>query len=168
MDFYHVYTPYPQGWQVSGRFGVVQFLAQPMGQAEVAALAWRWGAEGAGGAGGDEAGGGAEVRVVGSAGAGSVAAAAVGDVNLAPTAEERKDLALVLVAMSNACKRLAERLAAAPLRAGDSLGYAAGGNDGEGGTNASGDVQKKLDVVANELVREALASCGAVRWGSDY
>ena len=82
----------------------------------------------------------------------------VGDVDPAPTAEERKDLALVLVAMSNACKRLAERLAAAPLRAGDSLGYAGGVK------NATGDTQKKLDVVANDLVREALVECGAVRY----
>ena len=121
----------PEGWQVSGKFGVVQYLPEPAGQAAVAALAWNWGM---------------------NAGTGGS-----GDVSPAPTAEERKDLALVLMAMSNACKRLADRLAAAPLRATDSLGQAGDAK------NATGDAQKKLDIVANDLVRDALANCGAVR-----
>ena len=70
------------------------------------------------------------------------------------TPEERHHLARVLVAISNACATLAARLAAAPLRASDSIGVA-------GSVNATGDAQKKLDVVANELIREALRECGS-------
>jgi len=75
-------------------------------------------------------------------------------------ARSRKELALVLVAIANACAALSARLAAAPLRASDSLGYAGDENR----RNASGDAQKKLDVVANDFVRDALVECGAVRF----
>ena len=75
-------------------------------------------------------------------------------------ARSRKELALVLAAIANACAALSARLAAAPLRASDSLGYAGDENR----RNASGDAQKKLDVVANDFVRDALTECGAVRF----
>lgn len=75
-------------------------------------------------------------------------------------ARSRKELALVLAAIANACAALSARLAAAPLRASDSLGYAGDENR----RNASGDAQKKLDVVANDFVRDALVECGAVRF----
>ena len=71
------------------------------------------------------------------------------------TPEERRHLARVLVAISNACAKLAARLAAAPLRASDSIGVVSGS------VNATGDAQKKLDVVANQLIREALRECGS-------
>ena len=65
-----------------------------------------------------------------------------------------------MAAIANACAALSARLAAAPLRASDSLGYAGDENR----RNASGDAQKKLDVVANEFVRDALSKSGAVRF----
>ena len=74
-------------------------------------------------------------------------------------ARSRKELALVLAAMANACAALSARLATAPLCASDSLGFA---NDAT--FNASGDAQKKLDVVADGFVRDALTRCGAVRF----
>jgi|TARA_B110000259_G_scaffold76773_1_gene90030 fructose-1,6-bisphosphatase I len=74
-------------------------------------------------------------------------------------ATSRKDLALVLVAIANACAELRTRLSTAPLHAADSFGYVDGAT-----TNATGDKQKKLDVVANKLVRDALTECGAVRF----
>ncbi len=74
----------------------------------------------------------------------------------APT---RKELALVLVALANACSSLHERLANAPLNARATFGYVESNS-----TNSSGDTQKKLDVMANELVRTELAKSGAVKY----
>ena len=74
---------------------------------------------------------------------------------------ERLALSKTLVALANASKELAAALETAPLRRSTLLGAA---SDGE--TNASGDTQQKLDVVANAVFKRHLASCGAVRYYS--
>ena len=61
------------------------------------------------------------------------------------------DLALVLSSVASACKRVSALVAAAPIA----------GNTGEAGsTNMTGEEQKKLDVLANEVFCECVASSG--------
>ncbi len=70
---------------------------------------------------------------------------------------ERLMLSKVLVALANASKELASALASAPLRGSELLGAA-------GGSNASGDSQQKLDVVANDIFKRHLTECGGVKY----
>ena len=61
------------------------------------------------------------------------------------------DLAIALNSVAVACKRVRALVARAPLQ----------GNTGAaGGSNASGDEQKKLDVLANDVFVDALRECG--------
>ena len=61
------------------------------------------------------------------------------------------DLALVLSSVASACKRVSALVADAPIA----------GNTGEAGsTNMTGEEQKKLDVLANEVFCECVASSG--------
>jgi|TARA_B100000683_G_scaffold93025_1_gene91921 fructose-1,6-bisphosphatase I len=61
------------------------------------------------------------------------------------------DLAVALNSIAVACKRVRALVAKAPI---------AGMTGSAGGSNASGDEQKKLDVVANDVFVETLSSCG--------
>ena len=64
------------------------------------------------------------------------------------------ELSLLISALGDACKEIGAALEAAPLLG--VSGYA-------GGCNASGDAQKKLDVLADEIMRARLAETGLVR-----
>lgn len=61
------------------------------------------------------------------------------------------DLAIALNSVAVACKRVRALVANAPL---------AGNTGAAGGSNASGDEQKKLDVIANDVFVETLSACG--------
>ncbi len=77
------------------------------------------------------------------------------------TPHERLALSKTLAALANASKDLAHALQTAPLRRTALLGAASSGDK-----NASGDTQQKLDVVANAIFKQHLATCGAVRYYS--
>ena len=100
----------------------MQLLLEPMGQADVASLAWGWRGEQCAVVAGQSVAPGGE-SVANGVPVHYAAAAAIEwePVAPVPTASERRELALVLVAMSNACRRLAARLAAAPLQQGFTL-----------------------------------------------
>jgi len=61
------------------------------------------------------------------------------------------DMYALLTSVATACKTISALVKAAPLA--NNLGVA-------GDTNASGDEQKKLDVIANDVFCRAVASCG--------
>ena len=61
------------------------------------------------------------------------------------------DLAIALNSVAVACKRVRALVARAPI---------AGNTGAAGGSNASGDEQKKLDVIANDVFVETLRACG--------
>ena len=61
------------------------------------------------------------------------------------------DLAIALNSVAIACKRVRALVARAPI---------AGNTGAAGGSNASGDEQKKLDVIANDVFVETLRACG--------
>mmetsp|Transcript_34056 Transcript_34056/g.42962 ORF Transcript_34056/g.42962 Transcript_34056/m.42962 type:complete len:408 (+) Transcript_34056:3-1226(+) len=61
------------------------------------------------------------------------------------------DLTLVLAAVSSACQELSGCIRTAAIQ---SI------TGSSGGTNKGGDAQKKLDVVANDILKVALAGCG--------
>lgn len=65
------------------------------------------------------------------------------------------DLALALDALASACKRVSLAVRRAPIAR--LTGYTA-----VGGTNAGGERQKKLDVLANDLIKEVLRDSGKV------
>ena len=64
------------------------------------------------------------------------------------------ELPVLVGQLQSAVKRIESSVAAAPLAGG--LGGAVGG------TNASGDEQKELDVISNEIMKEALNASGCV------
>ncbi|MCS0495828.1 class 1 fructose-bisphosphatase [Ancylobacter sp. MQZ15Z-1] len=70
----------------------------------------------------------------------------------------RRDVATTVLALADAGRALAELLAAGPL---------AGGLAEVRGFHADGDSQKELDLVADELVREALAAAPVALLGSE-
>eukprot|EP00793_Prasinoderma_coloniale_P006852 PRCOL_00001683-RA len=85
--------------------------------------------------------------------AASLAATVRADADAAGLADAG-ELALLVEAIAGACSEIGAALEAAPLRG---IGGLAGG------ANASGDAQKALDVVANELFSARLAESGLVR-----
>ena len=126
----------PHGWLVSGAYGVAQFLEKPAGHLEVASVAWHWGAEM------DAAG-----------------------VRLDCVDTERLELARVLAALAGACVEISKTLRRAPPPDPDASSSEGQGADGAAApTNATGDKVKKLDVLANALVRDALHATGCVRY----
>ena len=70
-------------------------------------------------------------------------------------------MAKTLVALANASRELARTLRSAPARSSVTLGSAPGGT-----RNATGDDQRKLDVVADDIFASHLEACGGVRWYS--
>ena len=137
---------HPGDWMTSGTFGCAQLNAAPAGQHAVASLATALppDASFAGVKGG-------RVKGVGGEGGGGLTLAE----------RERLDLAKTLVALANASRELARTLRSAPARSSVTLGSAPGGT-----RNATGDDQRKLDVVADDIFASHLGACGGVRWYS--
>uniref|UniRef100_A0A061QYB8 fructose-bisphosphatase n=1 Tax=Tetraselmis sp. GSL018 TaxID=582737 RepID=A0A061QYB8_9CHLO len=75
------------------------------------------------------------------------------EVQWVPEAED-SDLAILLSDVASATKRIADVLASAGIEG------LMGKNES---VNMTGDKQQKLDVVANDILKDALASCGQVR-----
>ena len=134
----------PQGWLVTGAYGVAQFLEKPSGNLEVASVAWHWGAEM------DAAG-----------------------VRLDCVEFERLELARVLAALASACAAIAKTSRQkAPFgdASSDAIGAAHGGGSDRApapptdATGTHGVQNSKLGVLANALVKDALLATGCVRY----
>ena len=134
----------PGDWMTSGTFGCAQLNAAPAGQHAVASLATALPRDASFAGGGGREGGKGE-----------------GEGGFALTERERLDLTKTIVALANASRELARELRSAPARSSVALGSVAGG-----ARNATGDDQRKLDVVADEIFASHLAACGGVRWYS--
>lgn len=139
---------HPVDWMTSGTFGCAQLNAAPAGQHAVASLATALPPDAS------FAGGGREGKGKGEGGG-------EGSSLLILTERERLDLAKTLVALANASRELAQTLRSAPARSSVTLGSTAGGT-----RNATGDDQRKLDVVADDIFATHLAACGGTRWYS--
>ena len=78
--------------------------------------------------------------------------------------DHRDALPQLLSGVEAACRRVASRVARAGLDGAYGYAAASSSSSADGGRlNASGDAQKKLDVVADELLAAALAESGLVR-----
>ena len=134
----------PGDWMTSGTFGCAQLNAAPAGQHAVASLATALPRDASFAGGGGREGGKGE-----------------GEGGFALTERERLDLTKTIVALANASRELARELRSAPARSSVALGSVAGG-----ARNATGDDQRKLDVVADDIFASHLEACGGVRWYS--